>query len=271
MAETQHAPPVAAAFDAFLVPPMFLPWAEELVRRADPQPGERVLDVACGSGAVTLLLRPLVGAAGSVVGLDVSADMLGLARAKAAAAGLDVEWHEASALELPFGAGSFGLVLCQQGLQFFPDRGRGAAEMRRMLVLGGRAAVACWRALDAQPIFRALFPAVERHLGVPLVNRPTYSLGRAGELRALLEGAGFRRVEVEAVSKTVRFPDPGRWAATWLGVSQDAQDALARLDRAERERLVARVSADVGPVIREHTDGGMLAMPTHTYIAMAST
>lgn len=271
MTETQYPPPTAVVFDEFMVAPMFVPWAEELVRRAAPQPGQRVLDAACGSGAVTLLLGPLVGAAGEVVGLDVSADMLRLARAKAAAAGREIEWHQASALEMPFADGSFDLVLCQQGFQFFPDRARGAAEMRRVLVRGGRAAVACWRALDAQPIFRVLWPAVDRHLGVSLVSSsPTFAFGRPEELGAVLEGAGFHRVEVEAVSKTVRFPEPDRWAATWLGVSQAVQDALARLDQAERERLVARIAAEVEPVVREHTEDGMLAMPTHTYIAVAT-
>ena len=267
MDKTQAAPNPAEVYDTFLVPALFAPWVDELLVRAAPRAGERVLDVACGTGAVTLRLPPLVGPTGRVVGLDVSADMLGVAQAKAEAAGLAVEWREASALELPFGDGSFDLVLCQQGLQFFPDRARGAAEMRRVLAPGGRAVVACWLGLEAQPIYRALSAAAERHMGAPIAA--PFSLGRAEELRATLEGAGFGRVEIEAVSKTVRFSDPGRFVALSVGAAAAVMPAFAQLDPAEKGRLVERVREDVEPVLREHTDGEALAMPTHAHIAVA--
>ena len=129
----------AEDYERYLVPAFFHAFAGELVSLAAPWPGERVLDIACGTGALTRLLVERVGPNGHVTGLDLSAGMLAVARTL-----LDepnVDWHEGSALELPFPDGSFDLVTCQQGLQFFPDRPAGVREMRRVLKPGGRLAL----------------------------------------------------------------------------------------------------------------------------------
>src|SRR5207248_3148605 len=132
----------AEVYERYNVPRFFLPWAHELVDRLDPRPGERILDVACGTGAATRLLAERVGPTGQVVGLDVNAGML--AAARAAVTNPVVEWHEANAQALPFADGAFDAILCQLGLQFFPDRPLALREMRRVLAPGGRLALACW-------------------------------------------------------------------------------------------------------------------------------
>ena len=137
-----------------MVPASFARWAPDLVDLGAVGPGQRVLDVACGTGVVTRLAAERVGSSGRAVGLDVNADML--AAARAASPGSRIEWHEGSALALPFPDASFDVLFCQQGLQFFPDRAAGLREMRRVLVPGGRLALSCWRSVDHQPGMRAL-------------------------------------------------------------------------------------------------------------------
>src|SRR5437867_7780828 len=107
----------AEIYERHSVPRFGLLWARDLVDLVAPKAGERALDVACGTGAVTRLVAERVNPTGSVVGLDVNAGMIAVARSRVTS--LNVEWREASVLELPFADGSFDLVICQQGLQFF--------------------------------------------------------------------------------------------------------------------------------------------------------
>ncbi len=136
-----------------MVPTIFGPWAQDLVEVAPPRPGERVLDIACGTGIVARTAAGRVGSGGTVVGLDVSAPMLDVARGIAAGEGLSIEWREGSAMKLPFPDSAFEVVLCQQGLQFFPDRAAALREMHRVLGPGGRLALSVWRPIEGSPGF----------------------------------------------------------------------------------------------------------------------
>ena len=110
----------ADRYQSILVPLIFEPWAQELIRRAAPEPGEHILYLACGTGVVTRQVANHVAHPGCLVGVDHSGDMLAVARVLAENAGLDSEWVEADAANLPFGDGQFDLAFCQQALQFFP-------------------------------------------------------------------------------------------------------------------------------------------------------
>src|SRR5712664_1454339 len=107
-------------YERHMVPAIFGPWAVDLVKLAALIPGERVLDVACGTGIVARLAAERVGPMGRVIGLDLNAGMLTVARS-ASAGTENIEWREGNATALPFADKTFELVLCQQGLQFFPD------------------------------------------------------------------------------------------------------------------------------------------------------
>src|SRR5262245_42279529 len=112
----------AEGYESFMVPTLFRPWAESLIEAAAPKSGDRVLDVGCGTGIVARCVAARLGRAGSVTALDLSANMLAVARDVGAREGVEVEWCEGSAEHLPFPEQSFDLVLCQFALMFFADK-----------------------------------------------------------------------------------------------------------------------------------------------------
>ena len=140
----QLAGTAAELYQELLVPTVFKPWGTDLVELADLRQGERVLDVACGTGVVARLAAQQVGATGEVTGLDLNAGMLRVARSLPSLPGAPVTWVEGSALAMPLPDGSFDVVLCQQGVQFFPDQRAGLQEFKRVLVPRGRVLFSVW-------------------------------------------------------------------------------------------------------------------------------
>jgi SAM-dependent methyltransferase len=259
----------AETYESYMVPPLFTPCARQLVDAAKPRPGERVLDVACGTGVVARQVAARGGSGGPVVGLDPSPGMLAVARAAADREGVRVDWREGRAEALPFPDESFDLVLCQFGLMFFADRQAALAEMRRVLADGGRAAVHVFQGLERHPFYRALDAAIERRLGASSV-RDIFALGgEADGLRRLLGGAGFRDVQVEPASVTARFPDPQRFLAGEIDVDTAAIPAMQRLDALARRALVEAIAADMAGPLREATAGDHVVLRFHTSIAQA--
>ena len=181
-------------YERHIVLAIFARWAPDLIEAAGVRSGERVLDVACGTGVVTRLLAERVGAGGRVVGLDRDPGMLAVART--AASRLNIEWLEGSAVKMPLPDAAFDAVVCQQGLQFFPDRPAALREMRRVLVPGGRLALSVWRSIDHAPGFRVLEQALARRIGPEKAALPPFSLGDPEAIRAMVAGAGFREVRV---------------------------------------------------------------------------
>ena len=115
-------------YERSLVGPLFRPFAESIVIDLDISPGESALDIACGTGIVARLAKERVGEDGRVVGIDISADMLSVARNVAPG----VEFREGSAAALPLQEGEkFDVIVCHQGFQFFPDKAAAAAQMHR--------------------------------------------------------------------------------------------------------------------------------------------
>jgi ubiquinone/menaquinone biosynthesis C-methylase UbiE len=154
----------AEMYERFFVPAMFAPWARVLLEYAAPQPGERVLDLACGTGVVARHVAPRIGATGRLIALDLRPGMLAVARSLPAPSGAAIEWREGDAVALDLPADSFDLVVCQQGLQFFSDRAAAVREMQRVLAPGGRLALNIWQGLERQPVFEAFAEAEVRHL-----------------------------------------------------------------------------------------------------------
>src|ERR1700712_5804601 len=140
--------------------PIMEPWTDDLIMQGQCKTGDRVLDVACGTGFVASRVNVVSNAECKVVGIDINEAMLNTARKNTS-----IEWHLGSATKLPFDDGSFDVVLCQQGLQYFPDRPAAMREMARVLVPGGRVSLNVWGPIERQPFHAALVDAVTHILG----------------------------------------------------------------------------------------------------------
>lgn len=218
-------------YDEIMVPRLFEPWARLLLEQLGVSEGEAALDVACGPGSVTRMLAARVGAAGRVVGCDLSPTMLAAARAKPPVEhGAGIEYLEGHADDLPVGDAQFDVVTCQQGLQFFPDRPRAVAEMHRALRPGGRVGIAVWAQIDRCPPFHALAEALGEVVGPELETR--YGGGPWGfpepePLRELLERAGFEGIRVTTRELPLVFEGGVSQLAATLGATPLAAEADA--------------------------------------------
>ena len=266
----QQSPTPAEMFDRYFGPALFVPWARLLLEYAAPQPGERVLDLACGTGTVARHVAPVVGKKGKVIGLDVNPDMLAVARSHSAPAGAPIEWQAGDATSLDLPDDAFDLVLCQQGLQFFPERATAVREMRRVLTYEGRVALNVWQALDHHPVYEALCQAEARHLDLPLSDVASpWSLPEAGELHALLSEAGFQGIEIIAKSLDAHFPSPDRFVELTVLAGAAVAPTFDHEDPAARLALTEAVNREIEPVVRRYRDGDRLIIPTSWHIAVA--
>ena len=200
------------SFDAVL----FEPSIRHLIAAVRPHPGETVLDVACGSGIAACKAGAMVGANGRVCGVDVGPNILKKAFTLYTGQA-PAHWVRADAAGLPFIDASFRVVLCHQGLQFVPDRAACVAELRRVTVPGGRAAVMTWTHIADCPFYLALHRIVGKLLGQAagdFVAAP-FSLPDEDDLRALLGGA-FERVSISRVNVRTVHPSAGAFAAAFM-------------------------------------------------------
>ena len=270
MSQQQSSTP-AEMFDQYFGPALFAPWARILLEHATPQPSERVLDLACGTGTVARHVAPMVGATGKVVALDINPDMLAVALSHPAPAGAPIEWRVGDATSLDLSHDAFDLVLCQQGLQFFPERAAAVREVRRVLTDEGRVALNVWQALDRHPVYEALCEAEAHQLGVPLSDVATpWSLPDTGELRALLSKAGFDRIEIMPRSLDVYFPSPERFVYLTLFAAAAFLPEFDWEDEALRTALIEAVNLEIEPVVQRYRSGERLIVPTFWHIAVAS-
>jgi ubiquinone/menaquinone biosynthesis C-methylase UbiE len=235
---------VAETYEDIYVPRIFIPWAALLTEIADLRPGQAVLDVATGPGTVARIAAERVGATGRVVGADLSAAMIAIAQRKPVPPGAaPIEYVVSPAAPLAAESAGFDRVLCQQGLQFFPDRPAALSEMRRILRPGGHLAVAVWREIELQPYFGALSRALRESLGDDVAERyaaPFSWPSRAGLQRAL-EEAGFEQVRVQERMRPLIFEGGIPQALAGLAASPVA-DPIARQSEGERALLWQRAA-----------------------------
>ena len=258
----------AELYQRHLVPAITSLWAADLVGRAAPRPGERVLDVACGTGVVSRLAAERMGS-GCVVGLDINARMLAIARSLPPAARAPIQWCEASALALPFPASAFDLCLCQLGLQFFPDPPGAVREMARVLRPGGRLALSVYSAIGRTPVAQALADALDRHLGpgASATKRSEHALADPGELRELAVAAGFGAPVVHAVTQTIRFPSARDYVRLQIAATPMA-GLVAGLEDAARDAVVDAVAGDLAAALGG-AGGPGLASPQEAHVLLA--
>lgn len=260
----------AAVYEDFLVRWQFRPWAAVLLAEAALRPGERVLDLAAGTGIVAREAAPFVGSSGRVVATDVNPAMLAVGSAQPTPSGAAIEWLEADATALPLPDAAFDAVLCQQGLQYFPDRPAALTEARRVLAPGGRALLAVWQGLERHPMHAVLNEAVRRRLGVAALAA-IFALGDASELRRLVDGAGFRDVAIVPRELTMVFPSRAEFVRRAVASMGQLLPELAALDAAGLAALAEEVEREAGPDLAAFAWGDGIAFPFAIHLAVGRT
>lgn len=202
---TTFAGSIPEYYDRCLGPVQFGPFGRELATLVAPDPGGDVLEIACGTGLVTRMLRERLAARRRLVASDLSKAMVDYARASLA--GLEgIEWREADAANLPFADGEFAAAVCALGFMFVPDKPRAFAEARRVLRKDGRLYFSVWDRIEENPIAQTFAEVIEAQFGDdPGVRfRLPWDMHDEGQLRKLLADARFEVVRLETKRLAVR-------------------------------------------------------------------
>lgn len=194
----------AKAYEGLMVPALFGEWAPTVADAANLRAGERVLDVACGTGVLAREALSRTSAGEFVTGLDPSAGMLEVAKELAPS----VEWRQGMAESLPFSDASYDAVVSQFGLMFFNDRSEALRQVLRVLRPGGRIAFAVWDSLENIPAYADEVALLERLAGVPAADalRAPFALGDRRDLEMLFASAGVQAVQVATRTGAAQFP-----------------------------------------------------------------
>ena len=196
-------------YDELLAPVTFGPFAQDLAARCPPRPPGPVLEIACGTGALTRPLRARLDPSVELVATDLSAPMLEYARERSAGTP-GLRWEQADAQRLPFPDGAFAVVACGFGFMFAPDRVAALREAHRVLAPGGLLLFNVWDRIEENPhalvfadVVEAMFPGdAQMRFRVP------YEMHDETLLRAWLHEAGFRDVQVASLRLPIAGADP---------------------------------------------------------------
>lgn len=254
------------SYERFIVPAFSGAWAKDLVKRAVLKEGERVLDAACGTGIVARCAATFVGENGQVAGVDVNEVMLDKARQISAHNAKAIEWRQGSITALPFSDAKFDAVLCQQGLQYFPDRELALEEMCRVLVPGGRVVLSVWRPMQYFPFYIALHKALGQYVGADaaLTLASAFTLGDAELLKSLGNEAGLNDIHVRLVIKQMRCPSLEEFFYGGMAASPFAGAILA-LGDAIRDEMLRGIERS----LLNYIDDDGLAAPMECYVLTA--
>jgi SAM-dependent methyltransferase len=243
---------------------------EALVEYARPKPGMRVLDLASGTGEPAISLAVRVGEQGHVMALDLSTDLLEIARERAQDRGLsNFSTQQADAHALPFADARFDLAACRFGVMFFRDPVLALGEVHRVLRSGSRACFLAWGTFD-QPYFQTTMGVVHRHVGGPPLQPggpDPFRFAEPGTLSAVLKTAGFREVEEE--TKKLPWTWPGTPEEVWEQMRSIAVPFRPLLDRVPSE-MWSLIHTDVHAAIGQYVDGENIAFGASVVLASGS-
>jgi SAM-dependent methyltransferase len=243
------------------------PVTDALAEYAQPQPGMRVLDLASGTGEPAISLAVCVGERGHVTALDLSADLLEIAKERARAHGLqNFTTQQADAHSLPFADDSFDLATSRFGVMFFRDPTRALRELHRVLRSGARACFLAWGSFD-QPYWQSMMGVVHHCVGGPLLQPggpDPFRFAKPGSLSAVFKAAGFAGVEEE--TRTLPWAWPGTAEEVWEQAQAVAVPFRPMLDRVPEERW-PEIHAQVHEAIAKYFDGKKVAFGASVVLA----
>jgi SAM-dependent methyltransferase len=238
----------AEAYEAKFVPAMFAEWAQQVVTVAGVSPGQRILDVACGTGIVARTAAEIAGA-GAVTGVDINPAML----AVAARVQPEISWLQGDASALPVQDGAFDVVLCQMALMFFPDAVAALREMCRAAVDGGTVAVVVPGRLEDQPGYGPFVELVSRHAGSGAMSLlgVYWACGDLEKLERLFAEAGLLEVRSHTHIGKAKYSS----AADFVAVEVESTPLMERLTKDQFASIRTEAAAVLQPF--SETDGSL--------------
>ena len=248
----------ARVYDDCYLPAIFNEWCSRVIASTDLQPGQAVIDVACGTGALAVALSGVVGPTGTVTGVDINADMLYLARTKSTA----VNWILGPAESLPLDDNAFNWAMSQFGLMFFENQEQGLSEMMRVVQPGGSIVIVVWDSLEHNPGFAAEDRLWQQSFGDEWGDDTPFCLGDKSALADL-----FRRAELPAPiiathSGTARFESIESWILT--GAKGWTEDEA--LNDEQLSFLLAKAETDLAD-FRSHDSSVVFRTSAHIVTA----
>lgn len=248
----------AKVYDELYLPALFEEWCPLVIEAARIKDGHRVIDIACGTGALAIAILDRIGAEGSIVGIDINEGMLDVARSKSCR----VEWLNAPAEALPFGDDFFDCAVSQFGLMYFEDRESALREMMRVVLPGGSLVIVVWDKLENNPGFAAEEQLWQRVFGGEAADESPNNLGDKKTLRTIFRNSGMPNAEITTHGATARYSSIESWilagAKGWTeddAISDEQLDLL--LKTAEKELADFRIA------------DGTVAFPTSAHVVTA--
>jgi ubiquinone/menaquinone biosynthesis C-methylase UbiE len=235
----------------------------ELVKAAEIRPADSVLDVACGTGAVSMQVARLLEPSGMLVGIDFSRGALGIAKSSVPAGHFIEMDAENIGLDL-----KFDRIVCQYGLMFFPEPAR---VLRRFLTLcksGGRLAVAVHGTPEGVPYFSTIMEPVLRHMpdirpeGTPTVHR----FGNRTDLQGAIAGAGFSDVSVK---EFIFDYEAGTFEEYWSDYMSTTANSIRAIIESKGPGVVSAIKAEAEKKAQKFTEDGRVRFPWQVLVATA--
>jgi ubiquinone/menaquinone biosynthesis C-methylase UbiE len=248
----------AKIYEEVYLPALFKEWCPLVVEAANIQKGHRVIDVACGTGALAITVSGHIGTEGTTVGIDINEGMLNIARSKSSS----VEWLNAPAEALPFEDDNFNCAVSQFGLMYFENRENAIREMMRVLRPGGSLAVVVWNELEHNPGFAAEDKLWQQVFGDELGDESPNKLGDKIILEKLFKTSGVADVQIATHQGTARFESIESWIHTgakgWTEDDAISDDQLKLLLKTAEEELTSFRTVE-----------GSVTFPTSAHIVTA--
>ena len=248
------------------VPRLLRPQAEAMLDQVSLNAGDRVLDVACGTGIVTRVAAERHHHLASIVGLDFNAGMLEVAKASTPSTDIPIDWQQGDMCNLPFPDDSFDVVLSQQGIQFAPDKLEALSHIRRVLVSGGRLAFTIWS--EPNPLNAASADAARRHVHDEAATdiQSACDWSDPNVIRELVDEAGFQAIEMAIIESPMRWPSAVNEIADYVDVSAARSPFTQEITEA-RTVIIKEIRVALEPYL----EGDEFVMPARSHLVQART
>lgn len=250
----------AEVYEQCFVPAIFGRWAPQMVDTVRVAPGDRVLDVGCGTGVLARTAADRVAAESQITGLDLNAGMLAVARRLRP----QIDWHQGDATSLPFTDASYDVVMSQFSLMYFPDRTAALKEMMRVLRPAGRLAVAVWGPYERATGYVLLTEITQRRCGQAAADVLTapFALGDKNMLIDLCKASGINDAVVTLREGIINYPTIEIFVET--EVKGSPLEAL--LDEESYQGLMQEAQER----FQQFCKGGEVIMPMDAFIITAT-